>query len=211
MKSSLRSDRMRRFSVRTVPGVEIRRKVLSAPGMITVSTSTDRIVDHCDPAFDGLAGYWKFEDDLTDESVYTNTGVFQGDPQFVANSHHGKALAFDGTDDLVDLGACGQGVNEQYWNVTGLSVMCWARSFEPTWVESAPGFVTLNDGLTSRSWGLRPNNTPVRHRHSQLPRYTNPRNVYLSTNLRFRPSHRRSSTRRAATRRHCRHAHSPLR
>jgi len=135
---------------------------------ITVSTTTGRIIDHRDPEFDGLVGYWKFEDDLTDESAYANTGVFQGDPQFVSDACHGKALSFDGTDDLVDLGECGEGLNEQYWNTTALSVMCWAKSLEPTWTEQAPGFVVIHDSPTKRSWGLRPNNSPAAIRADQF-------------------------------------------
>ncbi|MDA3927098.1 MAG: Ig-like domain-containing protein [Kiritimatiellae bacterium] len=135
---------------------------------ITVSTTTGRIIDHRDPKFDGLVGYWKFEDDLTDESAYANTGVFEGDPQFVSDACHGKALSFDGTDDLVDLGECGEGLNEQYWNTTALSVMCWAKSQEPTWAEQAPGFVVIHDSLTKRSWGLRPNNSPLAIRADQF-------------------------------------------
>jgi len=93
-----------------------------------------------------LVGWWKFDegngDVAVDWSGQGNHGSLQGDPQWVPGQV-GGALAFDGTDDLVDCGA-----NDVFDIDTNITVTSWIKVYQ--FNKSWQAIVTQGDN----SWRL---------------------------------------------------------
>ena len=92
--------------------------------------------------FDGLVGYWKFEDDCQDSSGQGNHGTNHG-ATFV-DGKVGRALSFDGVDDYVD---CGNVLN--FDSTDSFSISFWWKS------SSNANMILLSkaiNGGTYRGW-----------------------------------------------------------
>jgi hypothetical protein len=83
-----------------------------------------RIPVPSDPGTTGLIAYYAMNGDVQDGSGNGNNGTIVGEPSYVDGmTGFGKALAFDGVNDCVDLG------NKAVFNPTGsFSVSLWAKS-----------------------------------------------------------------------------------
>lgn len=75
------------------------------------------------PDFDGLVGYWKFEDDVLDSSGQGNHGTNYG-ATFV-DGKVDRCLSFDGVDDYVDCGS------DSSLDITGdIAISLWVKASE---------------------------------------------------------------------------------
>src|SRR5699024_3865366 len=84
----------------------------------------------------GLVSHWRFDGNVLD-SVGTNDGTINGDPQFVSGVS-GQALSFDGADDYVEIG------DKANLNFDGTDSFTWAMRIKPTdYTDVGNGYVWL--------------------------------------------------------------------
>jgi len=92
--------------------------------------------------YDGLVGYWKFEDDVLDSSGQGNNGTNYG-ATFV-DGKVGRALSFDGDDDNINCG------NDPSLNITdAITVEAWVYTDV-----AQKGKFLVEKGTSTYLWGL---------------------------------------------------------
>lgn len=93
---------------------------------------------------EGLAGYWKFDENANDSSGNGNDGTIEGDPEWVDGKING-ALEFDG-DDYVN---CGNGDSLQIQDQITIAFWFQVEAFQNTW----EGFLAKGDDSYRASRG----------------------------------------------------------
>ena len=114
---------------------------------IRLYATAPEITVPADPGTTGLIAYYAMNDNANDGSGNGNNGTLSGEPGF-AEGKSGKALAFDGVNDCVDLG------NKAVFNPTGsFSVSLWANI--GAWGTAWGHVMVGNRGEDSVGWQVR--------------------------------------------------------